>query len=150
MISIQKIELPIPGVEQMRAEALAQGYNFIETLVDQWITGANRFTGPGEILCGHLRDGVLVAVGGLTIDPFMGCADTGRIRRVYVRSAWRNQGIGRALVSSLIEEARKNFRCVRLRAQNADAARLYETMGFSPIDSPDATHILCFEDLKPS
>ena len=69
----------------------------------------------------------------------------GRIRRVYVKSAWRNRGIGRALVSALMNHARRYFSCVRLRAENALAARLYESMGFSPIESPDATHILIFE-----
>jgi GNAT superfamily N-acetyltransferase len=47
--------------------------------------------------------GLLVAVGGLTCDPFAGRLDTGRIRSVYVRPAWRNQGIGRALVTALVE-----------------------------------------------
>jgi GNAT superfamily N-acetyltransferase len=83
-------------------------------------------------------------VGGLTIDPFEAQPNTGRIRRVYVRSAWRKKGIGRALVSALIEHAGKNFHCVRLRAENADAARLYESMGFVPINNPAATHILVF------
>jgi GNAT superfamily N-acetyltransferase len=88
---------------------------------------------------------VLVAVGGLNCDPFAGRPDTGRIRRVYVRHAWRNKGIGRALVTALVDEARKHFRCVRLRAENTGAARLYESMGFAPIAGPDATHILFFD-----
>lgn len=149
MIQIQKIVLPITGIEQLHTEAKEHGYDFIDTLVDEWASGANRFNAPGEILCGHLEEGLLVAVGGLTIDPFTTESHTGRIRRVYVRSAWRNKGIGRALVSALIEEARKNFRCVRLRAENASAARLYERMGFTPIDNPDATHTLSFEDHDP-
>jgi hypothetical protein len=33
---------------------------------------------------------------------------------------------------------------VRLRAENDDAARLYERIGFSLLDSPDATHLLKF------
>jgi hypothetical protein len=48
-------------------------------------------------------------------------------------------------VTALVEEARKSFKCVRLRAENADAARLYERLGFLPIENPDATHILVFE-----
>ena len=146
MTPIQKIQLPAPGIEQLQTEAREEGYDFIETLIDEWATGVNRFEAPGEILCGYFDQGQLVAVGGLTIDPFVHGSDTGRIRRVYVRSAWRNQGVGRALVSALIEEARKNFRNVRLRAENADAARLYERLGFIPIDDPDATHNLSFEN----
>jgi len=148
MILIQKIELPVPGIEQMRAEARSQSYNFLETLVEEWQSGENRFDAPGEILCGHLHQGQLIAVGGLNIDPFLPIEDppqTGRIRRVYVMSAWRNQGIGRALVQALIHESKKGFRQVRLRAENDPAARLYESLGFVPIASPSATHILRFE-----
>jgi predicted GNAT family acetyltransferase len=85
-------------------------------------------------------------VGGLNCDPFAGRPDVGRIRRVYVRPAWRDKGVGRALVIALIEKARTHFRCVRLRAENANAARLYERIGFAPIASPDATHILLFDE----
>jgi GNAT superfamily N-acetyltransferase len=148
MISIQKIELPAPGMEYLEAEAHAEGYDFIETLVEEWAGAQNRFDAPGEILCGHLDQGLLVAVGGLNCDPFAGRPEVGRIRRVYVRPAWRDRGIGRALVSTLIEHARTHFRCVRLRAENAHAARLYERMGFTPDASPDATHILLFDQLS--
>jgi GNAT superfamily N-acetyltransferase len=154
MISIQKIELPFPGMALLHAEARSEGYNFVDTLLDEWDSETNRFDAPGEILCGHMDDGLIVAVGGLTYDPFglfrpfAGHPDTGRIRRVYVRSAWRNQGIGRALVTALVEYARKNFRHVRLRAENEDAARLYERMGFSAISNPDATHILSFGETE--
>lgn len=142
MIAIQKIELPVPGMESLQSEADAEGYDFVQTLVEQWASAENRFDAPGETLCGHLDQGLLVAVGGLNCDPFAGRADMGRIRRVYVRPAWRNKGIGKALVISLIDQARTHFRCVRLRAENAEAARLYERIGFAPVESPDATHIL--------
>jgi len=145
MIAIRKIELPIPGIERLQQEAGDEGYDFIETLVEEWESATNRFDGPGEILCGYVDQGLLLAVGGLTRDPFAGRPDMGRIRRVYVRSAWRNRGIGRTLVAALVDHARTHFSCVRLRAENALAARLYESMGFVPIESPDATHILVFK-----
>jgi GNAT superfamily N-acetyltransferase len=145
MIAIQKIELPIPGMESLQSEALSEGYGFIQTLVEQWASGENRFDAPGEILCGHLDQGLLVAVGALNIDPFAGSTEIGRIRKIYVRQAWRNKGVGRALVTTLVEQARIHFRCVRLRADNTHAARLYEKIGFAPIESPDATHLLTFD-----
>jgi GNAT superfamily N-acetyltransferase len=144
MIAIRKIELPVLGIERLQQEACDEGYDFVETLVEEWAGATNRFAGPGEILCGHVDQGLVVAVGGLNCDPFAGRPDMGRIRRVYVRPAWRNCGIGRALVTALVEHARTHFSCVRLRAENALAARLYESMGFVPIDSPDASHILVF------
>jgi GNAT superfamily N-acetyltransferase len=148
MISIRRIELPVPGIELLRSEARDEGYNFIERLVKEWESSENRFDAPGEILCGHLDRGLLVAVGGLNRDPFAGCLDWGRIRRVYVRSEWRKKGIGRALVATLIEEARKNFTCVRLRVENPDAACLYEKMGFAPIASANSTHTLFFDEVR--
>jgi GNAT superfamily N-acetyltransferase len=147
-MEIQSIRLPITGLHELLAEARSERYDFIDTLIDEWQSGANRFEGYGETLYGAFGDdGLLMAVGGLTIDPFVpyeGRAEVGRIRRVYVRAAWRNRGIGRRLVLALVEEARKSFTAVRLRAENADAARLYERIGFSPLDDPDATHILHF------
>jgi GNAT superfamily N-acetyltransferase len=145
MILIRKIELPVPGIEYLHAEAREEGYDFIETLVEEWASAENRFEAPGEILSGHLDQGLLVAVGGLNCDPFAGRTDVGRIRRVYVRPAWRNKGVGRALVTTLVGHARSHFRCVRLRADNTHAARLYEKIGFAPIESPDATHLLIFD-----
>jgi GNAT superfamily N-acetyltransferase len=148
MIPIQKIKLPTPGIEQLHTEAKEEGYKFIDTLVDEWANGSNRFEAPGEVLCGYIDQGTLVAVGGLTIDPFAGDTKTGRIRRIYVRSAWRNRGMGRALVTALVRHAQTHFRDVRLRAVNADAARLYESMGFVPIDNPSATHLLFLNESK--
>jgi len=140
--AIRKIELPTPGIEQLRSEALGEGYDFIETLIEEWRTGANRYDQPGETLLGCFDGDVLVAVGGLNIDPFANDPTVGRVRRVYVRPAWRNRGIGRALVATLVELARGHFQRVRLRAENPDAGRLYERMGFSPTTEPEATHVL--------
>jgi GNAT superfamily N-acetyltransferase len=143
MIQIHTIELPAPGMEELQFEARAEGHNFIERLVKEWTSGENRFDAPGELLCGCIEDGVLVAVGGLNRDPFAD-ADIGRIRRVYVRPGWRKKGIGKTLVEALVEKARENFRCVRLRSVNPDAARLYERIGFLPIADAKATHMMKF------
>jgi GNAT superfamily N-acetyltransferase len=144
MVSIVKIELPLPGLERLQSEARGEGFRFMDTLAEEWASARNRFDAPGEALCGHLDQGLLVAVGGLNVDPFAGRRDMGRIRRVYVRHAWRNKGIGRALVTALLDVARNHFHSVRLRAENIGAARLYERMGFAPISSSTATHMLVF------
>jgi GNAT superfamily N-acetyltransferase len=145
MIEIHKIELPVEGIDRLQAEARVEGYDFIDTLVDDWTNAANRFDGPGEMMLGCFEDETLIAVGGLNVDPFTREPWIGRIRRVYVRREWRNKGIGAAMMTSLIEEASEHFRCVRLRAESPDAARLYERLGFVAIENPDATHILEFD-----
>jgi hypothetical protein len=58
MIAIRKIELPIPGIERLQQEACDEGYDFIETLVEEWASATNRFRGPGEILCGYVDQGL--------------------------------------------------------------------------------------------
>jgi GNAT superfamily N-acetyltransferase len=145
----QKIEIPIAGIEELQAESLAEGYNFLDRLLHDWQTGENRFDQPGETLLGCFEKDILIAVGGLNRDPFLTDPGTGRIRRVYVRSASRGKGLGRSLVTTLIDHARSHFSSVRLRAEDPSAARLYERLGFLPIDDPHATHRLAF-DRKPA
>jgi GNAT superfamily N-acetyltransferase len=155
MLSFSKIELPITGMSDLAVEARSQGYRFLERLEREWSTGANRFSGPGEALYaafarstqntpGHAQDapGQLIAVAGLNRDPFLDDPGICRLRRVYVRAAWRNQGVGRALIAFILADARRHFRSIRLRAENHDAARLYERLGFEPIPDANATHIL--------
>jgi GNAT superfamily N-acetyltransferase len=145
MMEIREITLPVPGIDELRMEARDEGYDFLDRLVEDWLSGENRFDGPGEVFCGSFDCGILVAGGGLNRDPFLTDPEVGRIRRVYVRRAWRNRGVGEALVRWLLDIARTHFRRVRLRAENAGAARLYERIGFSPIDDLNATHILTFD-----
>lgn len=145
MITIHPIELPVPGMEQLRVEALQEGFLFIERLWKEWQNGNNRFTAPGEKLCGCMDQAALVAIGGLNQDPFDGSKRIGRIRRVYVRPAWRNKGIGEALVHTLVENARTSFTALHLRTNNPTAARLYERIGFSRSLALNATHVLDFD-----
>lgn len=144
MIEVRKIELPVDGIDGLQAEAKAEGYDFIETLVDDWTSASNRFDAAGEMLLGCFEGETLIAVGGLNVDPFTRDPLIGRIRRVYVRRDWRNKGIGAAMMTWLIEQASESFSCVRLRAGSPDAARLYERLGFVAIENPDATHMLSF------
>jgi GNAT superfamily N-acetyltransferase len=150
MMPIETIAIPFPGMEAMFADATSEGFDFVLALIEEWENGTNRFDGPGERLCGYREGDQIVAVGALTIDPFIAYVErpeTGRIRRMFVRPAWRNRGIGRAIVETLIADARRGFRNVRLRAENDDAARLYERLSFVAIDDPDASHILEFDEV---
>jgi GNAT superfamily N-acetyltransferase len=150
MLFLSKVQLPLEGMKDLAVEASAQGYRFLDRLEREWNIGANRFSGPGEALYAafdrhsQAHQDHLVAIAGLNIDPFLDDPAICRLRRVYVRSAWRNQGIGRALIAFILADARQNFRSIRLRAENGDAARLYERLGFQPIADSHATHILHF------
>jgi ribosomal protein S18 acetylase RimI-like enzyme len=145
MITIHLIELPVPGMEQLQVEAFQDGFLFIERLWNDWQSGKNRFTAPGEKLYGCMEHSALVAIGGLNQDPYDDRRGIGRIRRVYVRPAWRNKGIGQALVQTLVEDARTSFTVLHLRTDNPTAARLYERIGFSRSLALNTTHVLDFD-----
>jgi len=48
MIAIRKIELPIPGIEHLQQEACGEGYDFIETLVEDGRAQPTAFVVPGR------------------------------------------------------------------------------------------------------
>ncbi len=144
MHSVRKIQLPVPGFAELVQEASAEGFAFLATAEHEWATAENRFSQPGEALYAVFAGEELLAVGGVNQDPYLHTPGIGRLRRIYVRAAWRRQGIGALLVSTMLADARHTFQSVRLRADNPGAARLYESFGFEPCESPSATHTLDF------
>ena len=128
----------------MAREATSQGFDFLERLRDEWKSGSNRFDRPGELLLGAFADEELIAVGGLNRDPFLHDPSIGRLRRIFVCTAWRGQGVGAKLVELLISQAHSHFRQVRLRAATPASARIYERLGFRRVENDTATHLLTF------
>jgi GNAT superfamily N-acetyltransferase len=125
------------------AESEAAGNQFVRRLVDEWEAGVNRFSRPGEALFVAKCDGQTVGVCGLNIDPYLDDVSVGRVRNVYVLAAWRRKGVGRRLVEHAMAAGRGNFVRLRLRAERAGPARLYESLGFRPCTKiPDCTHVL--------
>jgi GNAT superfamily N-acetyltransferase len=133
------------ALEPWVADGEAAGSGIVRRLVDEWTSGVNRFDGPGEALFGASVGGRLVGVCGLNVDPYAAHARTGRVRHLYVLSPFRGRGVGRALVTAVIEAARGRFDSLRLRTGNPVAARLYESLGFHASNGlPHATHIMAF------
>jgi len=96
-------ELPA-GFDVLRAAARAEGYRHIERLADEWTAGTVRFDREGEALMAATLSRELAGVGGLTIDPVQ--PETLRMRRFYIRAAFRRNGIGWALAEHLLARAR--------------------------------------------
>ncbi len=119
----------------------SEGHNLVERLVDHWRDGSNRFDRPGELACEARLGSKLVAVGGLNQDPYLDDPGVGRVRHVYVVPEARGQGVGRALVMSLVDHARDRFTRVRLRTTDPESAEFYLQIGFVEThDEEDSTH----------
>ncbi len=136
---------PVVGVlpaefGQLLDEARAEGHQFLDRLANDWASGAMRFDRPGEVLlAAYSDDDVLAGVGGLTVDPVI--AEALRMRRFYVRVAFRRAGIGRAIAETLLENALKTVDIVMLNAA-PDSYRFWESLGFVLDQQAGHTHVM--------
>src|SRR5438128_45015 len=136
-------EPPTDRLGALIAESEQYGFRFIRRLVEEWTSGANRFDRPGEVLFVARIAQQVVGVCGLNIDPYAAGPKVGRVRHLYVLLAYRRRGVGRRLVTEVIQAARSRFDSLRLRTQNAEAAEFYERLGFQRcVDVPDCTHVM--------
>ena len=137
---ITPISLPLPELEPLRREAARYGFRFLERLVADWESGGNRFDQPGERLVGAFASNRLIAVGGISRDPYLAAGNVGRLRHLYVARAHRSRGAGSAVIDDLLLQARGVFHEVRLRTDSEQAARFYLRRGFLPLIDPNASH----------
>ena len=137
---ICKISGLAPQIRELEAQSVAEGFRFLTRLIAEWESGANRFDQQGECLLGVFRNGRLIAVGGLSSDPFSE-PGVGRLRRVYVARASRGRNVGKALVQQLLDFASGHFRSVRLSTDTPEGAAFYLRCGFRPIHDEHATHM---------
>jgi GNAT superfamily N-acetyltransferase len=128
-------------LHRLATESVAEGFRFLERMLSDLNVGAIRLDGPGEFFLGVFDRDDLVAVGGITPDPYAGQPETGRIRHLYVSPVARRRGLGRALVNALEARACSWYSILRLRTDTAAGARFYERIGFARTSQPDATHL---------
>ena len=86
------------------------------------------------------RGGIWLAMAG---DSGVGCValrplgdDTAEVKRMFVESGWRGNGVGRALLETLIAGARaRGYRVLKLGTLDDmyAAQALYDSLGFTPI-----------------
>ncbi|MFL1417121.1 GNAT family N-acetyltransferase [Pseudomonas fildesensis] len=137
--SLRKLEELSEQIRALEAQAVAEGFRFLTRLITEWENRSNRFNQPGECLFGVFCQGKLIAIGGLSRDPY---ADpgVGRLRRIYVARSMRRLKVGKALVEQLLNHASVQFHTVRLSTDTPEGARFYLRCGFQPIDDASATH----------
>lgn len=146
--SIRKLEQLPEQILALEAQAVAEGFRFLTRLITEWENHANRFDQPGESLWGVFFQGQLIAIGGLSRDPYAG-QQVGRLRRLYVAPSMRGRKMGQALVEQLLKQATTHFQTVRLSTDTFEGARFYLRCGFQAIDSDSATHQKSLSENQP-
>lgn len=140
MLVIRPITDALPkGFPALRAEARAEGFHFVERLVADWKSGDNRFDRPDEALVAAFAGGRLAGMGGITQDPIV--RNALRMRRFYVRSPFRRQGVGHALAEHLLSRPQSRSRTVTVNAPTLAGAHFWEGLGFSSEPMQGHTHV---------
>ncbi|MBD3883035.1 GNAT family N-acetyltransferase [Phormidium tenue FACHB-886] len=111
-------------------ESLSQGFRLVQRLIQEYNDRLNCFDQPGEVLFLASAQSKAIGVGGLNQDPYFCDPHIGRLRHLYIATAWRRQGIGRQLVCQIIQAARPHHRLLTLRTDTAVADRFYRSLGF--------------------
>jgi GNAT superfamily N-acetyltransferase len=99
------------ALQPVLAASLDEGYKFIQTLWDEYMSSKTRFDSGGAALYGvYDAGGDLIAIGGVHRDPYLNRDDIGRIRHIYVMPEQRRIGVGRRPMTALIGHSRKTSR----------------------------------------
>ncbi|HEY1684315.1 MAG TPA: GNAT family N-acetyltransferase [Tepidisphaeraceae bacterium] len=135
---------PLPTLDllvSLAADARSDGRKMVDRFIQEWTDGRNRFDQPGEHAYIAKLGAEVCGICGLNRDPFANDLAVGRVRRLYVATAYRRQGIGAAIIHRLLRDAHGVFRFIHLRTHDANAAAFYESLGFQPVqDNPECTH----------
>ena len=140
---VKKIkDLLVIDSDQMVKESKDEGFRFIERLVNDYKNDSNTFHQLGESLYGVFNnEGVLVAIGGLNIDPFSTEETIGRLRRFYVLGDYRRNGLGSLLLERIISEAKDHYNVIVLHTDTEQADHFYQAFGFiKEARYPKTTH----------
>lgn len=132
-------ELKLEEIEDLVELSLAEGYLFLERLVNEWISGENRFNKGNENLYQIKIDGKVIGIGGINKNPYTDDEKNGRIRHFYIHPKYRRKGIGTELIKTILRN--QDYEKITLRTDKEEASKFYESIGFIRIkDSITDTH----------
>jgi GNAT superfamily N-acetyltransferase len=124
---IRITEWPADALDPLVEESEREGFRFVRRLKDDWLSGSNRFSKPGEALFGVFDGKCLLAVGGISRES----SDFGRLRRFYVKADQRRRGVGRLLIQHILAFAAPHYSRVVLHTDTINADRFYQSLGFA-------------------
>ena len=97
IVTVDRLQdLPMGVLARLISESEQAGWSFLLRLSDEWDSGANRFSKPGEAIFAAWAAGTLIGVCGLNVDPYTGDRRVGRVRHLYVLAGFRRLGVGPA------------------------------------------------------
>ena len=131
-------------INSLLNESRTSGYDFIQRTIDDWYSGVNKFSKPGEKLWGLVLATDLIAIGGINLDPYVEDINIGRVRHLYIKEAYRRKGYATLLMNAIIDEGRQHFTVLRLFTDNPAASEFYGTLGFEKINGFKVSHIRIF------
>ena len=138
MSRVERVVTDLPaGFDALRTEADAEAFRNMARLAGDWASGAERFAGPGSALFAAFDGEVLAGMGGVTREPSDPGGPLLRMRRFYVRPAFRRRGHGEALVAAALDVARGHRVLVH---SSDDAMRFWDAAGFARSIRPGITH----------
>lgn len=148
-VRLERIESALPDqMPELRAEADAEGVHNQGMLERDFASGAERFSKAGEILLAAFDGDTLVGIGGLTVEPDKSTRAM-RLRRLYVRKAWRKCGVGRLLGEVLMAHGFETTDMLTLNAAVPGAPAFWEALGFVPVAHESRTHEMRRTEFKP-
>lgn len=142
VVNIVRVVEALPhGFDVMCEEAAAEGVRNVTALAEQWTSGEQRFDEPCALFAA-LVEGELAGVGGVTVET--GLAEPAmRMRRLYVRPAFRRTGLATRLAGAMMQQGFQAAPLLTLNAAaSAAAPPFWEAMGFARVDWPGMTHAL--------
>lgn len=144
-IIIQEVtELVSADLNEILAESTEEGFRHISRLVEEYITGTNRFDQNSEALFECRMNHRVIGICGLNKDPYTE-ANIGRVRRLYVLKEFRRHGVGRRLVEAVMDTASRHYSKLVLKTDNPKAGEFYKNLGFREIQDDElVTHELEF------
>lgn len=140
VIQIAPVQAVLPAdLRELQKEARAEGFRFVDRLADEWAAGTNRFAREGEVLLAARLEGRLAGIGGLTWE--LALTGAFRMRRFYVRPAYRRLAIGRGLVKALLARPRPPGTVLIVHAGTSLAPAFWEALGFRPEPGDGYSHV---------
>jgi GNAT superfamily N-acetyltransferase len=129
------------GLEALIVASEAEGFRFMRRIPGLVAADPGYLESARTVVLGVFDGARLVAVGGLTPDPYLDDPTVGRVRHVYVAVDHRRAGIGRRIIEALERRAASSYTTLRLRTESAQAAAFYESLAYRPVTATDATHV---------